>query len=376
MAQECSRCILNDQVPGVRIEPGGQCSVCTRHDVEFATWEQDRDRRKAELERLLESARAAHRRYDVIVPLSGGKDSTYVLWLAREVHGLRTLAVTYDNGFLTDHARRNITRAVDALGADHVTVRLAWPLQQALYRHFFLKTGFFCPACMSGIEYAIATAAASHRVPLVLKGTSKRTEEHVAPEFFVPSSPDLYRAVVEGEEIGDRSPIPRGVSWRQRIGGKLPLPVQVRWSWGTAINLPDYLEWNYDHIFKTIRDELGWEARVPDAEHGDCSVEPAVNYIRRRKYPAVVPELTRFAKLVTIGQMSREEAKRKVAEAGGTGEPTEALRTLLAALDLDRTQLEAVLADPMRHLPYLSRHYGVKAGLRKVVAALTLRTPA
>lgn len=372
MAHECRRCILTDEVPGVRIGEDGQCSVCTAHDREYGAWTQVRDQRKAELEGLFGAARRARRRYDAVVPLSGGKDSTYVLYLARKVYGLRTLAVTYDNGFLTEHARKNITRAVDTLASDHVVIRLAWPLQQALYRHFFLRTGFFCPACMSGIDYAVDTAAASHRIPLVLKGTSKRTEEHVAPEFFVPSSPDFYRAVVEDDPIRAQSPIDLGVPWHRRIAGKFPLRTQVRWHWGTSINVPDYLEWNYDQIFRTIREEVGWQANTLDAEHSDCAVDPTVNYIRRRKYPAVTPELTRFAKLVTIGQMTREQAQRKVAEASEHADVEPAsLEVLLRSLNLDRAQFDEVLSDRSRHVPYLERHYGVKAGVRKVLRMLT-----
>ncbi len=369
MAQECTRCILTDDVPGVVIGADGTCSVCKGHDARHGDWPRIRARRAAEFEGLVRAARRAGRTYDALVPLSGGKDSTYVLYLARRVYGLRTLAVTYDNGFLTPHARKNITRALDALGSDHVTVRLGWPLQQALYRHFFLRTGFFCPACMSGIGYAIDTAAASHRVPLVLTGTSQRTEEHVAPEFFVPSSPDFYRAVVEDEPLRDESPIPLSVPWGRRIANKLPLPLRVRFYWGTTVNAPDYLDWDYDAIFETIRREVGWEAPTADAEHSDCAADPAVNHIRQRKYPAVVPELTRFSKLVTLGRMTKEQARQRVAEARTAGEPA-AVGTLLQALDVSREQYEAVLADRGRHLPYLARQYGVRAGVRKVVRSV------
>lgn len=373
MSQECARCILTDEVPGVAIGADGTCSVCKGHDARHGDWPKIRARRAAEFEGLLRAARGAGRTYDALVPLSGGKDSMYVLYLARRVYGLRTLAVTYDNAFLTPHARKNITRALDILGSDHIMVRLGGPLQKALYRQFFLKTGFFCPACMSGINYAIETAAASHRVPIVLSGTSRRTEEHVAPEFFVPSSPDFYRAVVEDDPLRTQSPIRLSMPLGRRLVNKLPLPLQVRFYWGTGVNVPDYLDWDYDVIFETIQRELGWEAHAPDAEHSDCSVDPAVNYIRQRKYPAVVPELTRFSKLVTLGTITKDEARKKVAAARAQtqGEPA-ALTTLLQSLDISREQFEAVIADRGRHMPYLARHYGVRARVRKVVGALPL----
>jgi hypothetical protein len=365
MVTECRRCLLNDEIPGVVVGQDGTCSTCRRHDEQFGDWPARRAEAGARLEKLLDAARRARRRYDVVVPLSGGKDSTYVLWLARKRWDLRTLAVTYDNGFLTEHARANVQRAVDTMGADHLFVRLSWPLQQALYRKFFLDTGFLCPACMSGIVFAISSAAAAHRVPLILSGTSQRTEEYVAPEFFVPASPDFYRAVTEGSPLETASPIRATLPFLRRLLTRLLSPAQLaRHYYGVEINVPDYLDWNYAEIFSTIARETGWRAPHAEAEHSDCAVEPAVAWIRQQRYPALLPELTRFSKLVTIGAMTRDEARSRVEAAATAPEPTASISLLQRALGLSAEEMNRAIGDRGRAAPYLARHYGVRARLR------------
>jgi hypothetical protein len=354
-AVECARCLLSVAVPGVRLRVDGLCSVCEAHDAVWGDWERRKAGLARELQDILDAARAARRPYDALVPLSGGKDSTYVLYLARRRYGLRCLAVTFDNGFQTEHARRNIRSAVDALQVDHVSYRVGWPVLRDLYRLFFLKCGLFCPVCMVGIAHAIDLAAAAYSIPLVLSGTSLRTEEHVAPEFYVPGTPDFYDAVMEGEPLREASPLGYRGDWRRRLPAHLFTPRRIaRHFYGAAINLPDYVDWRYDEIFATISRELGWSAHAAEAEHADCAVAPAVDHIRRRKFPALVPELTRYSKLVTIGAMSKGEARARVAAHRDPLDPP-ALDALLAALQVSREEFESVVADPRRHVRFLDR---------------------
>jgi hypothetical protein len=373
MTAECTRCLLNTDIPGIKLAPDGECSVCKRHDQVWGDWSRVKEQRRVELEELLAAAKAAHRQYDALVPISGGKDSVYVLYLARKRYHLNCLAVTFDNGFLSDHARGNIDRAVDALETDHIYFKMNWPTLRKLYRLFFLKTGFFCPVCMQGIGYAVQTAINAHRVPIVLGGTSHRTEEYIASEFMVPGSHDFHRAVLEGEPLAAGSPLRFGdTRLRGLLGRFCSLKTIVRYHYGVRINLPVYVEWDYDELFRTITQELGWRSHKAEAEHTDCRVDPVVDYIRWRKYPALVPELTRYSKLVTLGKMTKDEARAKL-DAGAAGVEPEALPLLLEALDITREQFEQVLSDRSRHLPYVARHYGRRAWMKRAVSRLTGR---
>ncbi len=358
MSMECNRCLLSDAIPGVAIDSDGECSVCKKHDVEWGDWEKRKADQSSQLETIISEARRAGRQYDALVPFSGGKDSTYVLYLARKRYRLRCLAVTYDNGFLSDYARANIKNAIDTLEVDHIYLRHNWPMMQRIYRAFFLKSGFFCPACMRGISCAIESAAASFRIPLILGGTCHRTEEYVAPQYFLPGNADFYEAVMEDEAVEGAARLAYRGDWRKRlIAHTLGLRAVEKVSFGARIDMPDYVDWDYDEIFSVITRELKWKAHADDAEHADCEFEPLVNYIRQRKFPALRPELTRYSKLITIGKLTKEKAKEKLNQKLNTPEPEEPelLTRFLSTLDISREQFEAVLRDPLRHLKFVEK---------------------
>ncbi len=345
MSLTCSRCLLSENVPGVKVEAKGICSVCREYDKNWGHWDKCKTERLVKLDRLFDDVRRKKLAYDVLIPLSGGKDSTYVLYVCRKRFGLKCLAVTWDMGFLTEHARENIKNAVNVLGVDHVYYTVNRQLLMALYRFFFLKTGFFCPVCMRGIGVTIERAASAFNIPLVITGTSHRTEEYVAPEFFLAGDLGFFKEVLKGDPLEKEAlALMYGRDWTRII---------KRMFTYTYIDLPDYLDWNYDEIFKRISSDLGWKAHRADAEHSDCKVDNIVNYIRYIKFPALIPEMLRFSKLVTAGQMTREEAKWKVSKNRAVKTEPDNLDWFLDTLQVSREQMNTVLADRFRHMRYI-----------------------
>jgi tRNA(Ile)-lysidine synthase TilS/MesJ len=75
-------------------------------------------------------------KYDCIVALSGGRDSTYVLHYVVSKLALNPLAVTCDNGFMPEQTKRNIANAVKCTGVDHVYV--AHSYTESSFRPFLL----------------------------------------------------------------------------------------------------------------------------------------------------------------------------------------------------------------------------------------------
>lgn len=353
--RSCSRCILSDDVPGVSIGEEGQCSVCAGYDRQWGNWDEIRATRRVSLEKLLLKAKKKSRFYDALVPLSGGKDSTYVLYLCREQFHLKCLAVTFDNGFLSEHAKENIRRACEALETDHAYFSLDRKLMMRLYRYSFLKTGYFCPICLSTMGAIIPRIQKAFEIPICIKGTSRRTEEHVSKEFFV-CSDDFVENLLLG------SPLEKEARLLLEPAGIIKSP--------RAIQLPEYLDWNYDEIYSTITEKLGWRSHAPRAEHTDCVVDNIVNWIRYKRFPALIPEMLRFSKLVTIGQLSREEAEKIVLNIKEHIEEPSNLSCLLNAFDITAEEFEAALGNPLKHFPYLKPQNRIMRRLKALLRRL------
>lgn len=314
----CTKCVLNSTFPGITFDSEGVCSVCRRYEMKYASMEAARRQlpeRRAVLERLCEDARRKRRTFDVLVPLSGGKDSMYVLYLAVKELGLKPLAFTLDNGYLTDHARKNIDRACGILGVEHVYYCMDPHLMKKLYRLFIEKTGYFCSLCMRAIGMATEITAQMYDIPLVFGGTAAKVELPLAPEMFQSGPPDFVANVLRGEPLEKEAK-------RLTYGGSIKrwLGYRLFW-WGSQrrvricawLNLPDYMEWDYTTMFSTIRDELGWSSPSgEDEEHIDCGIHKVSAYIHDRRWKGSDIRRLTFAGLIMAGQLSREEALHRL----------------------------------------------------------------
>jgi len=121
--RRCVRCIQTESIPFVGLDADGVCVDCRNHTPIVA-------KGRAALEETL-SRRDATR---VLVPLSGGRDSCYLLhYLVTEL-GIRPIAYTYDWGMVTDLARRNCSRLCSQLGVEHIIVSADIPQKRDYVR--------------------------------------------------------------------------------------------------------------------------------------------------------------------------------------------------------------------------------------------------
>ena len=102
----CNKCILPDTFPGVTFDNDGVCNHCRN----FQGVEVLQGHKKEYEEKFLElvDRYRNHGSYDCLIAYSGGKDSTYTLKLLRDRYNLRVLALTIDNGFVSEQAFRNM----------------------------------------------------------------------------------------------------------------------------------------------------------------------------------------------------------------------------------------------------------------------------
>jgi lysyl-tRNA synthetase class I len=104
-----------------------------------------------------------------------------------------------------------------------------------------------------------------------------------------------------------------------------------------------------------MKNKLKWKEEKEKSEHSDCLAANIVDYIRQRKFPVLIPEMLRFSKLVTCGQLTKEEAKKILSEhRKGTEEPDN-IDWFLGELGISREEMDEVLKYPMRHIQYLKK---------------------
>jgi glucosamine--fructose-6-phosphate aminotransferase (isomerizing) len=113
--RRCVRCVQPETVPFVGLDSEGLCIDCRNYQPIV-------QKGREALEEILAPHRSRNSRADVLVPLSGGRDSCFALHYIKRVLGLNPIAYTYDWGMVTDLARRNASRLCSALGVEHIIV--------------------------------------------------------------------------------------------------------------------------------------------------------------------------------------------------------------------------------------------------------------
>ena len=115
----CTRCIYDSRVSSITFDKQGICNYCHQIDALIAEYGTGTKKGDYTIDKIVNEIKkkGANKKYDCIVGVSGGTDSSYMLYWAVK-NGLRPLAVHYDNTWNTAIATENIRKVLSALNVD------------------------------------------------------------------------------------------------------------------------------------------------------------------------------------------------------------------------------------------------------------------
>jgi N-acetyl sugar amidotransferase len=184
----CSRCIYDERVASITFDSQGVCNYCRQIEqlkLEYGTGAaKGRQLLEAIIERMRREGKG--KRYDCVVGVSGGTDSSYMVYLAKQ-WGLRPLAVHYDNTWNTATSTQNIRKVLSALGVDLYTHVVDNKEADDIFRAFFYAGVAEIDASTDlALAETMYRAAARYGVKYVLEGHSFITEgiTPVARNYF------------------------------------------------------------------------------------------------------------------------------------------------------------------------------------------------
>jgi len=168
----CTRCVMPETKPDLRIDKDGVCSACRYYEGRAAV---DWDRRKSELLSILDRYRSRDgSNYDCIIPVSGGKDSHFQTIRILEL-GLNPLCVTASTDKLSAIGRRNIENLKD-LGVDYVEVTVNPVLRRRINRLALTRVGDISwPEHVLIFTIPVRMAVRMH-IPLIVWGENSQNE--------------------------------------------------------------------------------------------------------------------------------------------------------------------------------------------------------
>ena len=178
MEKICKRCVANHTIESLNLDNQHICQFCKIHDEMEKEYPLN-DNSFNELIKISEQIKkdGNGKKYDCVVGVSGGKDSSYLLYLVKTKLKLRPLAVHYDNGFDSDTSVSNILRICEALDVDLETKVADWEKFKNITRAFFIA-GVSDPDTPTdvGIFKSMYEVAYKEKIKYVFNGHSFRTE--------------------------------------------------------------------------------------------------------------------------------------------------------------------------------------------------------
>lgn len=172
MLTYCKRCVMPDSKPDLHLDEEGVCNACRSYESRQSV---DWDARRQELLQILERYRRRDGgNWDCIVPVSGGKDSTYQVVRMLQL-GLNPLCVTSTTCDLSEIGRLNIEN-LKSLGVDYVEVTPNPRIRAKLNRIGLIQVGDISWPEHVGIFTIPVRAAVQFNVPLIIWGENSQNE--------------------------------------------------------------------------------------------------------------------------------------------------------------------------------------------------------
>lgn len=364
----CSRCVMDTKVdPSIVFDSSGLCNHCRRYDELLESRVSGGEVGRRALAAIVEKIRrdGQGQEYDCIIGVSGGVDSTYVAYLVRE-HGLRALAVHFDNGWNSELAVKNIEQVLKRLGIDLYTYVVDWPEFRNLQLSFLRAS---TPDGEIPTDHAINALlwreAGRRKIRYIISGMNFTTESISVPDWAYGHSDWRYI-----EDVHRRYGT---VTLRSYPHFSLPFLFWVNVVQRVrTVSILNYLDYRKDVAMRVLQDELGWRD-YGGKHHESIYTRFYQGHVLPRKF-RIDKRYGHLSDLINSGQLEREEALRELQQPPYPEElQRQDLVYVTKKLGLTPVQFEEIMRAPRQSFRDFRNSYAVVQLMRRTVNWLRKR---
>lgn len=252
--QQCIECVMDTTDSEIVFDTNGVCNYCLEAKPLIKNYKFAPDQEKNNLDKLKNLiSKGKIGKYDCVVGLSGGVDSSYVAYMAKKM-GLNPLCVHFDNGWNSEIAVSNIKKIVDKCGFDLETYVIDWPEFKDLQRSFF-KAGVVDIEMLSdhAIMATMFKLRKQHNIKYILSGSNYVTE-HGMPLTWLWRKQDLANIEDIQRKFGTRKikNFPTLNSIKYQISRIFGLG-------GVYIELLNNVNYSKKEAMETLKDKFDWK---------------------------------------------------------------------------------------------------------------------
>jgi N-acetyl sugar amidotransferase len=306
--QYCSRCCLPATAEGLGFDEMGICQPCRSSEQKIHI---DWVKREKALGKILDAYKGKSKNgYDVIVPISGGKDSAFQLHVLTKIYKLRCLAVTFSHNWYTEIGKENLKMCLETFNVDHIMFTPNHKTINKLARESLYKIGDSCWHCHAGVGAFPLRVAVMYEIPLLVWGESVSESDGRATyeepikfdrDYFTKISARFFAEEMVGKDITIEEVNPF----------VLPSYQDIERVGVTGIHLGDYIFWDDERQMEFMRDTYGWKEDTVEGTYKrfksvECRMTGLHDYTKflKRGFGRATDHVSRD---VRAGLLTREE---------------------------------------------------------------------
>ncbi|MBW8001704.1 MAG: N-acetyl sugar amidotransferase [Planctomycetes bacterium] len=360
----CKRCLYPENAkPTIIFDEQGVCSGCRYHESrQTIDWSEREKLLREILAEYKQKAKEAGNPYDCIIPVSGGKDSHYQVYLMKVVYGMNPLLVTYNHTFNTKLGLRNLNNIVEKFGVDLIRFTANTESVRKISRYMVKTVGDITWHYHAGIRTFPFQVSVKWNIPLVIWG------EHGFAEIVgLVSLEDMVEFTkwtrqehdMRGYEPEDLINEESGITSLDVAPYVFPTEEQISETGMRGIYLSNFMYWDaleqakemvhrYDFGLREVPNERSFVLHAKSDDHAN-DVHDYLKYLKFGYGRATDDATTE----IRHGRMTREEGTQLVSEYDSVRPST--LQSYLDFMGItEQTFLDWV--EPMRDLNIWEKH--------------------
>ncbi len=304
----CSNCVMDSSDSQISFDENGMCDHCqTFYEKILPNWDTS-DKGEEKLIKIIDKIKqeGKNKDFDCIMGMSGGIDSSYLLYAMKEKYNLRPLVFHVDAGWNSQIAVNNIERLVDSLGLDLYTEVIDWEEIKDLQLSFFKSGVSHIDAPQDHAFFAtMYNFASKHKIKYILTGANYSTECIRNPLEWMYFQSDSIQLKDIHKNFGNKPlknyPI-TNILWH-----KIYLPY-IR---GIKVVKPlDYIPYHKDKAMQLLVDKFGYQ-KYPQKHFESRFTRFYESYWLPKRFGYDTRKV-QYSSLILTKQMTRKEALKKL----------------------------------------------------------------